>query len=218
LHNAFVLQGVRASQKDAAPKKAEKGLHEKEEKLMRRTIALLAAMAMMVLVAASVAWAATVNCPNVSGTNTCNGTANADILNGSDAADYIDGKGGNDVVKGNDGDDNQLWGGVGKDKVLGGLGNDVMWGGDDRADDELYGGRGNDYIYGGWYKSGGVDKIFADRGNDTVDAYQSDGGDYPEAKDIIDCGPGTDSVYFKSGTDQIKNCENRFPNTLAPPR
>ena len=40
MHNAFVLQGVRASQKDAAPKKAEKGLLEKEEKLIRRTVAL----------------------------------------------------------------------------------------------------------------------------------------------------------------------------------
>jgi hypothetical protein len=39
------------------------GLPEKKEKQMRRTIALLATMAMTLLVAASVVMAATVNCP-----------------------------------------------------------------------------------------------------------------------------------------------------------
>jgi hypothetical protein len=43
--------------------KAKEGLPEKKEKQMRRTIALLMTMAMMLLVATSVAVAATVNCP-----------------------------------------------------------------------------------------------------------------------------------------------------------
>ena len=183
---------------------------------MKRTFLLLAVMALALVVASGVALARTIDCPNVPGTNQCNGTENADTLNGSNVADYIDGKGGNDLVKGKGGNDNQLKGGVGKDRVYGGTGNDVMWGGDDKADDILYGGRGGDYIYGGWYKRGGVDRIFGERGNDTVDAYQSDGGTYPEARDIIDCGPGTDTVYFKKDTDQIKNCENRFPDQPAP--
>ena len=31
------------------------------------------------------------------------------------------------------------------------------------------------------------------------------------SQEIIDCGSGTDTVYFDKGLDTVKNCEVKFP-------
>jgi Ca2+-binding RTX toxin-like protein len=146
-------------QKDAAPKTTE-GLPEKEEKLMRRTIALFTAMAMMVLVAASVALAATVTCPVATSSSIfCNGTIGDDTMTGTDRTYTI-----------SDGVDSISWG----DKIFGSGGNDTLnaLGGPDDLNggpgtDKLDGGAGDDrYLFTG---SWGVDTITADAsGNDSI--------------------------------------------------
>jgi Ca2+-binding RTX toxin-like protein len=134
-------------------------LPEKKEKKMRRTIALLTAMAMLLLVATSVAMAATVNCPaNTSSNILCKGTIGDDTMTGTDAS-YSDGI------------DAFFWG----DKIFGYGGNDTLnaRGGPDELDggpgnDKLDGGKGDDrYLFeDGW----GVDTLTSDAsGKDTLD-------------------------------------------------
>ena len=97
---------------------------------MRRTITLFTAMAMMVLVAASVALAAVISCPNVDSFN-CRGTSSADTMTGSNvvlspefnSGDSIYGLAGNDTLNARGASDN-LWGGLGNDKLDGGEQND----------------------------------------------------------------------------------------------
>src|SRR5215207_1409456 len=100
--------------------------------LMRRTIVLLAAMALTLLVASGVALAATKI-----------GTNGPDTLRGTNGADDLVGLGGNDVLFGLGGRDNLL-GGPGKDWVLGGNERRPLEG-----DKNLVGGSGNDGVLGG---------------------------------------------------------------------
>jgi len=123
---------------------------------MRRTIALFTAMAMMVLVAASVALAAVISCPN--GLNgACQGTSGDDTMTGSDAVyntgdwgsahgDIINSLGGSDTLNARGAADD-LNGGIGNDKLDGGEGDDTY------------------RFTGSW----GVDTITADAsGNDSI--------------------------------------------------
>src|SRR5215213_9141173 len=97
------------------------GLPEKKEKQMRRTIALLTTMAMTLLVATSVALAATISCPdNPEPTTKCTGTIGDDKMTGTDRTywaapgdpdsyaygDNIFGYEGNDVISARGGPDN----------------------------------------------------------------------------------------------------------------
>jgi len=116
------------------------GLPEKKEKKqMRRTIALLTAMAMTLLVATSVALAANIiRCPNgLAGS--CRGTDSADTMTGTDTIDYpggnefatttgdqIYGLSGSDTLYGKGGPDS-LHGGFQADKLDGGAENDDYW-------------------------------------------------------------------------------------------
>jgi Ca2+-binding RTX toxin-like protein len=131
--------------------------------MMRRTILLLAAMALTLLVASGIALA--VNKV---------GTQGRDLLTGTDGADTLVGRGGNDRIFSLAGKDT-LIGGPGKDwifggsirsshrtvwvgytfswdekNVVGGAGNDVVWGG--LGSDDVVGGGGNDALLGGKYR------------------------------------------------------------------
>jgi len=120
------------------------GLPEKEEKKeMRRTIALLTTMAMTLLVATSVALAATVNCPF---SGNCTGTNAGDTIYGSEGKNIIYGHDGDDRIYGRGGDDFTL-GMNGNDDLHGSEGNDTLGGGDGR--DIHNGGPGNDTFEGG---------------------------------------------------------------------
>jgi Ca2+-binding RTX toxin-like protein len=122
-------------------------LPEKKEKQMRRTIALLMTMAMMLLMATSVALAAVISCPN-GDAGFCRGTSSADTMTGTDTIDYgnqesattsgdqIYGLGGNDTLYGRGASD-ALHGGLQFDKLDGGEGSDQYWFEDGWGDDTI---------------------------------------------------------------------------------
>src|SRR5215207_1502473 len=77
-------------------------LIRKADSLMRRTILLVASMALTLLMASGVALAATIHCPNDPSQGApstelyCYGTSLADTMFGSDLTDAMFGKGGAD--------------------------------------------------------------------------------------------------------------------------
>src|SRR5215208_4830362 len=163
--------------------------------LMRRTILLVATMALTLLVASGVALAV-----NKIGTN------GPDTLRGTNGADNLIGLGGKDT----------LIGGPGKDVVLGGN-KDRPFGGDKH----LVGGPGNDWINGGK----GSDNIVSNAGNDFVsnpgepfrstDKFSAgDGNDVivtdnaPAARDLVSCGDGIDWVFADKKDAVAADCEN----------
>jgi Ca2+-binding RTX toxin-like protein len=194
-------------------------------KFKRRAIVLLTTMAVVLVIGSGVALAATtINCPNEPSGGTpdtalyCDGTSMADTMFGSDLRDYMFGRGGADTMHGNGGTD-ILEGDNGSDHIYGDDGADTnLWGGTyndftntgtDTSDDYVHGGSGNDDITGGYAQSG-VDRLYGEGGNDTIDASQRNAQDpaYQVTKEIIDCGSGaSDVVYFDKGLDVVKNCE-----------
>jgi Ca2+-binding RTX toxin-like protein len=88
---------------------------------MRRTVLLIAVVAMGLLLVSGVAWAANVQCK---ANKTCVGTNQPDNITGTNKADTINALGGNDVVNA----------GRGKDLVRGGGGNDKINIADGQAD------------------------------------------------------------------------------------
>jgi Ca2+-binding RTX toxin-like protein len=171
---------------------------------MRRTILLLATMALTLLVASGVALAVTKI-----------GTNGPDTLRGTNGADNLFGKGGND----------KLYALAGKDNLLGGPGKDIVRGGTERrplgGDKNLAGGPGDDEVTGGL----GSDNILGETGNDVlldVDALNDfstdklsagDGNDLvamyndPAAEDIAICGSGFDRVFADKKDTIAPDCE-----------
>jgi len=168
---------------------------------MRRTILLLATIALTVLVAGGVALA--VNKV---------GTQGRDFLKGTDGADHLVGKGDSDRIFGLAGKDS-LIGGKGKDvvsggtesrpsggdkKLIGGRDNDVVFGG--KGSDNILGNAGNDLVANGPNRS--TDKLSAGNGNDVIGSFNE-----PASKDKVTCGGGFDRV-FADGKDRVApNCE-----------
>ena len=156
---------------------------------MRRSVLLLAAMGLAVLLASGLALAApkggttttTIYCK--AGTS-CQGTAGLDIIYGTPSADVIIPYAGNDFVYAGGGND-EVRHGFGIDHIEGGPGADTLRGGFDR-----------DTIYGYAPQTQGVD---------TADG----------ARDLIDCayiGSREDSgpdVGFGQSTDAVVDCSNR---------
>ena len=182
-------------------------------KSKRRAIVLLTTMAVALVLGSGMALAATVNC---TAQTSCVGTPNLDTMNGSSGTDEMFGYGGADTMHGYGGSDS-MQGDKGSDHIYGGSGADSsLWGGayepdyTDTSDDYVHGGSGDDRIYGGFAQSG-VDRIYGEGGNDTIDAAQRQEPDpkpYQETKEIIDCGAGaSDAVFFDKGLDVVTNCE-----------
>ena len=118
--------------------------------LVRRTVLLLTAMGVALLLGTGVAFAAAVS-----------GTQGNDTLRGTQQADQIYGLNGNDTLYGRAGND-ELYGGAGNDNLYGQSGNDEIYGGS--GVDNLFGGPGSDFINS------------ADRGtSDLVDCGNPDG-------------------------------------------
>ena len=99
---------------------------------MRKTILVLASMALAVLLASGIALAATVK--GDGNDNVLTGTSNRDVINPFGGNDTVYALGGNDDVRHS----------YGNDKILGGSGNDTLRGGFDN--DEIWGGPGRDLI------------------------------------------------------------------------
>ncbi len=118
---------------------------------------------------------------------------------------------GDDSVYGSNGEDNM----IGDSYISSSDGNDRINGGDD--EDLLVGYGGSDNLDGGT-DSDTIEarELSSRKGTDTVKGGSGWGRDliYADdgAVDKIDCGDGTDEVYFDSGIDVVAaNCENRFP-------
>jgi len=178
---------------------------------MRRTIVLLATMALTLFVASGVALAITRI-----------GTDGPDTLRGTNGDDNLLGQGGNDTLFGLGGRDNLL-GGQGKDWVIGGNeqrplgggtknlaggpGNDGVIGGEDS--DNLLGSSGNDFANG----APGSDNISVGDGND----FLSDGGVEGGAKDNLSAGDGNDVIYTfnESSKRDLVKCGGGFDRVLV---
>jgi Ca2+-binding RTX toxin-like protein len=189
---------------------------------MRKTVLVLAPVAVAMLVVGGVAWAATLKCPNYYPDHVvCHGTNKADTMHGTQRFNAMHGRGGADTMYlyDNSRRGESARGGAGSDKLYGGKGRDTLWGGgysrdgvvNDQADDYLYGGRGDDYLFGG-IALGGVDRIYGERGNDGAQTNRWSGVSAVLTKEIVDCGAGTDEVWFDEGVDVVKaNCEIKHP-------
>jgi serralysin len=202
---------------------------------MRKTILVVASVALAMMVAGGVAWAANIQCPNGKttswGTHLCWGTPKADTMIGTSKEDNLIGKEGNDTIYGrsahdglfgNAGSDtlygqrgsDHVTGQVGPDKLYGGLRSDYMFGG---TDDYVHGGADGDSLYGN-AALGGVAHLYGEDGDDRIHVSQRqtqllNGKPVPpESKEIVDCGPGTDTVLFDEGVDVVNaNCEIKQP-------
>lgn len=183
---------------------------------MRRLTLLLAAMGMVLLLSAGLAFAATFDCP---ANRACIGTDDPDTLNGSNGVDpYMDGRQGSDELFANDGEYAYLQGDAfdpanndtstdGDDLLKGGPGWDEMAG--LGGADTYSGGRRADYIFAEESSvNKGEDTIHSGRGNDWIEAVD-------ETKDTIGCGPGKhDFVFFDEGIDEVNSttCEHKNPD------
>jgi Ca2+-binding RTX toxin-like protein len=179
---------------------------------MRRTIVLLATMALTLLVASGVALAVTRI-----------GTDGPDTLRGSRGDDNLIGRGGNDVLLSLAGNDTLL-GGPGKDVVNGGNlaepfagnknleggeGNDAVQGG--LGYDNVLGGEGNDFMQDGEFEPPAVkDILSAGDGNDVLNV-----GNKPAGKDVVTCGGGFDRVLADRTDVVTPDCEKVFIGPAA---
>jgi hypothetical protein len=155
-----------------------------------------------------------------------------DVLLGGPGDDDFLPLGGNDLIRGGPGKDGAP-GGPGNDRMYGDSGADVLFG--EGGIDRIYGGSGNDRINGGGFAFGtdrrdtmyggsGADRLtdvqngketagdrfFGGTGNDRID--DRDGN-----RDIIDCGPGRDSVIADQLDKVARNCERVRRKFRRPP-
>jgi Ca2+-binding RTX toxin-like protein len=182
---------------------------------MRRTMLLLATMALTLLVASGVALAVTRI-----------GTDGPDTLRGTKGDDNLIGQGGNDTLLSLAGDDTLL-GGPGKDVVnggslaeplagnknlVGGEGNDAVQGG--LGSDNVLGGEGNDYMVDGEPEPPAVKDILSSgEGNDVMNVANK-----PAGKDTVTCGGGFDRALADSKDVVAPDCEKVFIGPAAADR
>ncbi len=140
--------------------------------MRRRALLLAGLIAVALVVASGVAWAASISCPNRSG-NLCMGTSQADTMTGRDRADEMRGREGGDLMRGAGGADvmvgqegaDTVSGQDGPDTLAGGPGKDTLSGA--KGKDRLTGAEGDDALNGG-----SADDTYAftinDWGDDTI--------------------------------------------------
>ena len=167
---------------------------------MRRTVLLLASMALAMLVASGVALAInTIQC--LGGRDFCEGTNQRDKLLGTDRHDSIDGFGRGDILKG-----------FGRgDILLGNAGNDKVYGG--RGIDSLYGNLGNDTLYGGHHGDSHGFVEGNEWGNDHISDTSIVDNDYQTGNTIVfanDSQPLTTNLTINLNSDsgpvpEVKN-------------
>jgi serralysin len=156
---------------------------------VKRSVLLLLAVVVGLLLVSGVAIARTINCDG----GQCRGTNSSDTMYGSGGRDNIYSLRGADLVRGNGGSDS-VNGDGGRDWLSGGRRNDEVNGGDD--DDVVAGNSGFDAMNGG-------------NGDDRMEAVDG-------MEDRISCGNGThDIVVFDRRIDIIRDrreCEDRRPH------
>jgi Ca2+-binding RTX toxin-like protein len=180
--------------------------------MKRRAALFLLAGAVVLAVAAGVAFAATVNCQvdipcvGTDGADELYGTASSDEMLAGRGDDLLVGRRGRDELDADsrglpttalDGDD-QAYGNRGRDLLHGYGGDDLLKGGS--GDDEI---NAIDLFF--FDNNLGEDTVLGDGGNDDIDAKN-------ELLDTIDCGDGFDRVVsYDVGLDEITDCEILFP-------
>src|SRR5918997_1034463 len=190
--------------------------------MMRRTILLLATMALTLLVASGVALA--INKIGGPGPDTLRGTNEADNLLGRGGNDVLFGLAGSDNLLGEEGNDwvlggneenaqggdKNLLGGPGNDGVLGGLGSDNLVGGEGRdlvdgwkGSDRMLGGGGSDWIVDDGFREFSKDVLSGGSGNDVIDAWHKPAA----AEDVVTCGSGFDRVIADRADRVAAGCE-----------
>ncbi|MBA3424593.1 MAG: hypothetical protein H0U04_08625 [Rubrobacter sp.] len=147
---------------------------------MRRTILLMATMALTLLVASGVALAVTRI--GTDGPDTLRGTKGSDQLFGMGGSDRINGRPGDDVILGGLGNDHDLYGGPGVDVISGGPGGDVL--------------------IDGPLREFAVDTLEGGAGNDDLVTYNG-----PPARDIVSCGAGRDAAFVDRKDIVSDDCE-----------
>jgi Ca2+-binding RTX toxin-like protein len=160
------------------------------------------------------------------GNDTMRGRLHADgELDNSDLE--FDGGAGNDIVDVGPGNDHEADGDEGNDTILGRDGNDGDRNPDgtcDIGEDSLRGEAGRNTVFGGAGNdcidaatevdledpvlSGAREQISGGMGNDFIVAVDG-------VRDTINCGDGTDAVFFDEGIDSIEGCEFTSPHNLA---
>jgi Ca2+-binding RTX toxin-like protein len=172
---------------------------------MRKTILVVASVALAMVVAGGVAWAATIQCPT-GGTilngayRVCSGTDEDDTLYGTRHSDYINDDLGSDKLFGHRGNDRLNVNAAAEFQV-------------DTTSDYAYGGRGPDRLTAitNFEQVVAADFLYGGRDKDSIIASQrqQDGG-LSATKQIVDCGAGIDFVSFDVGVDVVKaNCERK---------
>ena len=154
--------------------------------MTRKTMTLLAVLALALLVSQGSALAALVRCKG----GKCEGTEQADDLRGTVAKDQIFGFGGDDVIAASSSDD-RVNGGADRDTIFGEGGVDTLIGG--AGADRIVGGDDRDFIFGG-------------SGSDDIDSASDEG--LGPVKDDVDCDTGVDKVRADRIDNVAANCEN----------
>ena len=159
--------------------------------MRRQAILLMVTMGAALIVASGVALAETLTCDS---TPPCYGTPEADEITGTANSETIYAYGGEDDASGG-GENDTIYGGSGNDHTLVG----------EAGSDKVYGGGGNDGIYAyALDTAGSTDHSYGGGGNDNIEALDGN-------VDIINCGRGTDTVYYDVGTDTVRGCERKNP-------
>ena len=160
--------------------------HERTQNAMtRKTMAILAVLALGLLLTGGTALAARIGCKG----GKCVGTEQADVMSGSLGADQIFALDGDDDVAATSGDD-KVNGGDGRDTIFGEAGVDTLSGG--LKGDRIVGGDDRDTIFGG-------------SGSDVIDAASGEGLG-PVADDVF-CDTGFDQVTADRLDDVAADCE-----------
>jgi Ca2+-binding RTX toxin-like protein len=152
--------------------------------MRRRALFVAGLMVAALVVASGVAWAATISCPNRSG-SLCVGTSQGDTMTGRDRADDMRGREGGDLMRGGAGADvmggqegaDRVFGQDGPDTLTGGLGKDTLSGA--KGEDRLTGAEGDDALGGGRADDTYVFPI-NDWGDDTITDTTNADNDPPD--------------------------------------
>jgi len=179
--------------------------------LKKKLVMVVLAGALMLALAASVALAATITCPNYPGTTSCVSGDDPDKLLGSNQRDDMFGNGGDDTMYSYDAQPTPevpfnydvTYGGPGDDRMYGGASRDSIYG--EAGSDTLVGGVADDYLDSEFNEasSAGPDTLKGGKGNDWFATSNS-------KKDFIDCGRGPyDRILsYDANLDKVaSNCE-----------
>jgi Ca2+-binding RTX toxin-like protein len=199
---------------------------------MRKTVLLLASVALAIVLVSGVAYAASIGCDDAGDRDPdfgqCLGTRDGDGIRGKSYRDVIRALAGNDRVISFDGND-VVYGGKGNDRIDGSGRNDTIYGGPDGDGGpaglpfaefdavaegytpNLQGSYRHDTVYG----EGGPDNIDAaadDVGASSDRSFGGKGNDRIYAldgkEDFVNCGLGAgDVARIDQGIDTARNCE-----------